>query len=189
MRDENQIHYDAAGAYRKVSVPPVKPMGDYIPFEPLFPRFNDVVRKMARFIPYKLANEAYVDFEAMKADAAANGGWFKVNIDHSAYTIFEQPSVNWAFRAWHDSCHLAADADFSEAGEREAMWRMVDQLIDAYGSTPLTLFWVEVIYIEVMGQFYHLQEFGVFPEDQRQFMLDRLEQTGWDRNEAHYADF
>lgn len=49
----------------------------------------------------------------------ATGGRIIVWTGASDRTIFGDPAVNHAFRAWHDWCHLVLEADFSQDGEHK----------------------------------------------------------------------
>ena len=86
-------------------------------------------------------------------------------------TIFDDPEINFAFRAWHDAHHLLLNAPFSPEGEAEvarAMQRDIDALFgpeDDIGQRYKAL-----IDAEVMGQLaYSLHHGGAFPDNQRAF--------------------
>lgn len=44
-------------------------------------------------------------------------GIFVVWSGASEHTIFGDPEINYAFRAWHDWCHWRRKSDFSPSGE------------------------------------------------------------------------
>jgi hypothetical protein len=75
-------------------------------------------------------------------------------------TIYGDPEVNHAFRAWHDLCHWSGEYDFSVQGEAAVCKMQAFQLRQMFGSTPQTKRWAEIIRAEVIGQrlFYGLNK-------------------------------
>lgn len=149
--------------------------------KPMFPEFNRLVWRMIEEldIQYTLTNDQYATFEEMKMDAEMRGGVFSVNRLHSDCTVFGDADTNWAFRAWHDSCHIKMDADFSRLGEERAMGLMMAHLDEKFDLNA-PLLWYEIIQVEVMGQFDYLEKWGEFPVDQRAFMAQELALRGYD---------
>lgn len=137
------------------------------------PTFDYVVSLMApKNIRYSASQ--YASFEAMRDDYEATG-YLTINVEHSDHTIFGAPSTNWRFRAWHDSQHIAANADFSPAGERVAANRQMDQIAFLNGPTLQDKRrWVALVDAEVNGQGEYYAEHGVFPDDQRAFVTQYL---------------
>lgn len=88
-------------------------------------------------------------------------------------TIYADPSVNWAFRAWHDSVHLAIGADFSHAGEVAACEAQIASLREQFPRMPVL--WSALLRIEVVGQVIALESSGSFVSDQVSFTLATLE--------------
>lgn len=144
--------------------------------------FNALVLHMVSIhVPqgYDLSSEQTQDYEQMKADFQRDGR-LTVNTGFSDHTIFGSASVNWAFRAWHDSCHLAGDYDFSPEGERKAALMQQHQVIDAFPlGHPKLQFFLDLINIEVNGQVAYFQANGDFPTDQLTFTQDELEKRGY----------
>ena len=81
-------------------------------------------------------------------------------------TIYGDRAINWAFRAWHDSLHLALNADFSMQGEKLVALEQC-RLI---GSDAMA----KIIMGEVVGQVEYLNKYGHFPTDQFVFMRNYL---------------
>lgn len=78
-------------------------------------------------------------------------------------TIWGEPSLNYKFRAWHDSLHIRTGLDFSVKAELE-----LTRLSLSYFDGNLA----EVIRAEVGGQVEHFERFGTFPTDQVAFVID-----------------
>lgn len=84
--------------------------------------------------------------------------WFGASED----TIYGNASVNWAFRAWHDSLHLKLGAPFTFEGEKLVALEQA-RLVD----NPRL---GDIIMAEVVGQAEHLEKHGEFPANQRAFI-------------------
>lgn len=85
-------------------------------------------------------------------------------------TIYGCPTVNHAFRAWHDSLHLKLNAPFTLEGEARVAREQARILGgDVHGA---------VILGEIVGQAEHFAKFGEFPTDQMAFMLQYLKRKG-----------
>jgi hypothetical protein len=92
----------------------------------------------------------------------------------SEHTIFGDPEVNYAFRAWHDWCHWRGRHFFTPEGERAATLMQCDQLVTLYGDTPRTRYWHRIIEAEIIGQTSYREMYGEFPVDQYAFVVDYL---------------
>ena len=97
-------------------------------------------------------------------------------------TIYGDPEVNYAFRAWHDWCHWRGRHDFSLEGERATCAMQRAHLVALYGESPQTHRWRRILQAEVIGQREHFDRHGVFPDDQRAFVESYL------RSETQAAD-
>lgn len=84
----------------------------------------------------------------------------------SDQTIYGDPMVNWAMRAWHDSIHLKLNAGFDSLGEK----RVGLEQARLIGGDRLGI----VLVAEVIGQVEYLDRFGSFPIDQVQFVRNYL---------------
>lgn len=148
---------------------------------PIDSEFNAIVLHLVRLhVPkgYRLTSENMDSFEQMKR-MFQESGFITVNTGFSDNTIFGSASVNWAFRAWHDSCHLALNADFSPEGERQAAALQQKQLVAAFPTHPKLKYFIDLIDIEVNGQLAHYLNTGQFPADQFQFTLNELKKRGY----------
>lgn len=151
--------------------------------KPLFPAFNSVVCAMAkRALPrgYTVTvHEPYMRdgkpcLDLMSQDYATTGR-LKVWQGASDRTIFGDPCINWAFRAWHDYCHVVGKHGFTLEGERLTATRQIRNMRAAYGYSGVArVGWDKVLWIEVVEQAEHFAATGAFPVDQRAFMLNRL---------------
>lgn len=99
-----------------------------------------------------------------------NTGTIKVWSGASDNTIFHDPAINHAFRAWHDYCHKLLNADFSLQGEL---------LVAQYQANILGVNKLhgDLIMIEVYQQAKHFYDTGVFPIDQVAFTTKLLKQV------------
>ena len=140
--------------------------------------FNALVETMSRgMLTWEPVDTDYSSYEEMRQDYLATGV-LKVNTDHSDYTIFGDPRTNWAFRAWHDTCHLLADADFSLEGEKKAADLQIKQMwaFMGKGSAVAPLF-ERLIHAEVVGQAEYFFETGKYPENQYDWAVEYLRKT------------
>ena len=80
-------------------------------------------------------------------------------------TIYGNPSVNWAFRAWHDSVHLDHGIGLTIPGEIAVARIQASLLGGRLG---------DVLYAEVGGQAEYYMKNGHFPVDQKGFIQDYL---------------
>ena len=132
--------------------------------------FNVAVKRMAEILMptgYDVADEAPNDFEALKAHVAKTGRML-VWKGESEDTIFGCPETNWAFRAWHDWCHIKGGFPFTVKGETLAAGMQASQLITVYGC-EMSRYWRKLIACEVVGQAAFHEVTGNFPSDQREF--------------------
>lgn len=90
----------------------------------------------------------------------------------SDQTIYGDPCVNWAFRAWHDAEHACGLFDFTLAGEALACEAQIKRLLQSYPRAPQS--WVTIIRAEVIGQAVRYHETGSFPDDQFTFIRQAL---------------
>jgi hypothetical protein len=84
-------------------------------------------------------------------------------------TIFRDASVNWAFRAWHDSLHLKTRLDFSVDAEIELGRIQASQCYNQFA---------DLIYAEVAGQAMHYKLTGLFVSNQIEFAKQYLTKIG-----------
>ena len=79
----------------------------------------------------------------------------KVCSEDAENTIYADPEVTYAFRAWHDWCHWRGRLDFSLDSEL-AVWRMhCAQIIGLYDDNARTRRWSAILYAEIVGHLHH----------------------------------
>jgi hypothetical protein len=122
-------------------------------------------RRILRIAPSHTAQDyAPATFEALKGQSV---GSLVVWAGASDKTIYGDPTVNHAFRAWHDSLHLALNAPFTLQGERIVA---LEQARLIGGET-----FGHIIMAEVVGQAEYFALTGQFPVDQKAFDLKYLQ--------------
>jgi hypothetical protein len=84
-------------------------------------------------------------------------------------TIFGSPSVNYAFRAWHDWHHIAGQYPFTREGERLAMLAQQRDIRTLYRYTRQADWFCRILECEIVGQFDYAAKHGFFPVDQAAF--------------------
>lgn len=92
----------------------------------------------------------------------------------SDHTIYADPAVNWAFRAWHDTAHLAhiERHTFDLDGEALACELQILQLRRRFENMPER--WAQILRAEIIGQAQYLERTGAFPVDQYDFIKGEL---------------
>lgn len=174
------------GQAQGVDYMPAAVNNPYLP--PLFPRWNVAVMHLAnRTNPrgwdvksgtgYRLDAgndvEAPATLEAQKAWVRRHG---RVCVDgrHSLMTIYGDPEVNYAFRAWHEATHIRLNAPFTRAGEARVCAAQQADVAKLYGRREAFMF-AHILHCEVLEQAEELERTGRFPADQRAFTLSRLD--------------
>ncbi len=138
--------------------------------------FNAAVLTIcSRVLPggYDVSDSAPETYDELIAHLDA-GGRMIVYSGGSERTIYGDPEVNFAFRAWHDWCHWRGRYDFSHEGERAACAMQGDHLIARYGESSETRRWRRILQAEIIGQREYFDRHGTFPEDQRAFVAAYL---------------
>lgn len=118
--------------------------------------------------PHFPTPDAPSDFAALQAWAAAQapGEPMPVFDGGCEATIFSSPAVNHAFRAWHDSLHLAHGLGFDKAGE----YGTAGLHAEAAAAAGLSPEDQRALIFEVVGQFEYAAVRGEFPADQALFI-------------------
>ncbi len=140
--------------------------------EPFSVDLNTAIMKMAALLlpdGFDVAGDAAHTFETLKAHLDA-GGRLVVWSGGSQATVYGDPHVNYAFRAWHDWCHWRGNHDFSLEGEVATCEMQCRQLIARFGDTERTRCWCDIIRAEIIGQGIYYHRHKRFPEDQRAFV-------------------
>lgn len=103
-------------------------------------------------------------------------GRFPVYAGASERTIFGDPAVNHAFRAWHDAWHLRLRAPFTPEGEERVYREQHVELVQWWsGDTSnenqkLLRDALALLRAEILGQLEHQSAHGAFPVNQRAFV-------------------
>jgi hypothetical protein len=142
----------------------------------LHPGLNRAIIEMTKLVlpdGFVVAANTPSTFETLKAHLDA-GQRLAVWSGGSHATIYDDPSVNYAFRAWHDWCHWRGDHDFTLAGEMSACEMQCDQLVMRFGDSPTTRLWCRIVRAEIIGQALFFDRHGRFPGDQRAFVESYL---------------
>lgn len=138
--------------------------------------FNAAVLTICnRVLPagYDVSNTAPETYEELIAHLDA-GKRMVVHGGGSEQTIYGDPEVNFAFRAWHDWCHWRGRHDFSHEGERAACAMQSEHLVTLYGESSQTRRWRRILQAEIIWQREFFDANGFFPEDQRAFVAAYL---------------
>ncbi len=138
--------------------------------------FNAAVLTIcSRVLPggFDVSDKAPETYEELVAHLDA-GRRMLVYSGGSQRTIYGDPEVNFAFRAWHDWCHWRGRYDFSYEGERAACTMQGDHLVALYGESSQTRRWLRILEAEIIGQRDYFDRHGIFPEDQRAFAENYL---------------
>jgi hypothetical protein len=145
--------------------------------EPLDLAFNAAVVSIARrLFPYgfDVSDQAPRTFDELKALFDADKR-LVVYSGGSSSTIYADPGVNYAFRAWHDWSHWVGHHDLTFPGEVAVCKRQQADLVELYGDNEQTRRWCKLIHAEIAGQAtYHLYH-KRFPDNQRAFVEAFLE--------------
>ena len=147
---------------------------------PLDRSFNAAVLHIAgRLLPcgFDVGADAPSTLQALK-DHYATTRRIKVWDGASEQTIFGDREVNYAFRAWHDWCHLTGNLQFTTEGKRRAAVMQCDHLTKLYGMDKRTAAWHQIVRVEVIDQAEEFERTGEFVQDQRAFDVSRLHQAG-----------
>jgi hypothetical protein len=129
-------------------------------------RLNERILELApRFEVSDRAPGTFADLVASRT-----GGLLQVWPGASEGTIYGDPRVNWAFRAWHDALHLSLGAGFDLEGER----RVAEEQARVLGCDGMGA----IVLAEVLDQAEHFARTGAFPTDQAAFMAMALRRRG-----------
>lgn len=135
-------------------------------------RFNvATLQACNRVLPcgFDVSADAPNIFEALKAHYAETGRVL-VWSGASDQTIFGDPEINYAFRAWHDSRHITENLDFSLDSEIKVCLAQIRDLRAIYGNGRLLQHFADILSAEVIGQALYERANGGFPIDQAGFV-------------------
>lgn len=145
---------------------------------PVLKRFDGAVLAMAARVwgqGWDESPEAPETFIALREEYARRN---RITVFNGAsdLTIYGEPAVNIAFRAWHDWCHLAGGHNFSVAGETAAAEMQCNHLRFHYGMSEKTEVLCALVKSEVIGQADYYARTKQFVKHQRPFVLHYMAQ-------------
>ncbi len=142
---------------------------------PLSIAFNVAVLHItARALPcgFDVSPNAPQDYDSLVSHYDKTGRVLVWN-GASGATIFSDPEVNFAFRAWHDSKHITARLPFTRAGELAALELQKADVRAIYTGATADSF-CAFLDAEIRGQFDYCEKHGAFPVRQAAFALAYL---------------
>ena len=138
---------------------------------PISRAFNACILTMAnRLFPagYDVSDKAPDTLESLTDHINSTGRMLVWN-GASGATIFADPEVNWAFRAWHDFHHWKGQFAFDREGELKCLTAQQADVLKVYGPGPLSDLFCHLLECEIAGQLDHEETYGEFPADQVEF--------------------
>jgi len=142
--------------------------------------FNAFVMGVAnRLFPcgYTVSDNAPADLAQLTKQM--DTGRCVVSSCHSDNTIFGDPEVNWAFRAWHDHCHYRLQASFTMLGECIVAHEMCCDIDNLMGKgCVIGRKYKNYVMEEVIGQYVSMCNNGAYTDVQMDFARDWLEYEG-----------
>jgi hypothetical protein len=139
---------------------------------PLDPAFNATILSIAaRLFPdgFDVSPDAPSTYKALKVHLDA-GKRLVVYDGGCEGTIYANPKVNHALRAWHDWSHWKGGHDFSVEGETGAFNTQRQHLIDLYGENEQTRRWTLLLHADIVGFRLYYERHKRFVDDQRGFI-------------------
>lgn len=127
---------------------------------------NNTILKKAKGLRYLVK-----DLAPQNENELFNSSGLIIWSGSSDNTIYQDKSVNWAFRALHDALHLKTGLGFSPKHEIE--------MGKIQASKESSSFLAEIIFCEVAEQAAYFEKTGLFVADQVEFTLNYLKQKGF----------
>jgi hypothetical protein len=129
-----------------------------------------ILETTARLLPdgFDVSDDAPQTYEQLKTLMDA-GNRMRVWTGGSEDTIYNEPYVNYAFRAWHDICHWEGQFGFTVDGEIATCEMQCRQLFEFYGNNETTQQWCTILRAEIVGQALYFQRHKRFPKKQTHF--------------------
>jgi len=90
-------------------------------------------------------------------------------------TIYGDPHVNYAFRAWHDWCHWTGSHPFTPEGEYAVYLMQCGHLVSLFGPSMRLERWCRILRAEIVGQQEYFYQNGCYPANQRRFIENYLD--------------
>jgi len=125
----------------------------------------------SRLLPtgFDVSENAPATFEGLIAHLD-NGKRMVVFSGGSTATIYADPDINYAFRAWHDFCHWRGEHDLSLDGEAATCLMQCRHLRHFYSNERKLRRWSLILRAEVIGQGRYFHYHKHFPANQRGFV-------------------
>lgn len=136
---------------------------------PLNETLNSVIELMADQIDYEISDEGLGTYREL-VDHMDAGKKLLIYSGGSGSTIFADPSVNHAFRAWHDYTHYTCGYDFSTVGEMFTCNQQITDIINVFGA-EVAQECIPYLAVEIIGQRLYFKKYGGYISDQRAFAL------------------
>lgn len=133
---------------------------------PFSPKLNQFIIDNQYKYPYVINNELHTLVEI--TEFYKSKGVLGVSDIGCENTIFGNKNINLAFRAWHDSIHIKHNLPFTLEGELAVFNEIQSQLHCNYYFEKLLL------YGDIIGQTLYYEKYKVFPDNQRDFVIDFL---------------
>ena len=114
--------------------------------------------------PHEVRSVAPQTWRDIQASAKENGR-IVVWSGEAQHSIYGDAQVNYAFRAWHDHCHLVNGYEFTIAGETAAVDAQCAMLRHAFPGAPSL--WSQLLRADVLGVVYTLHAGLGYIADQR----------------------
>lgn len=134
---------------------------------PFSERLNTFILEKAKELKFVSGVFEEVDFSTFKQETEQNG-YMKISSEYCENTIFGDPEVNIAFRAWHDATHLQLNEGFDYMAETRVAFAQIAELPREWEYERL------LILTEVVAQAAYHQKTGGFVENQRLFTINTL---------------
>lgn len=121
--------------------------------------------------PYDVGGKNAV---SVMRDTVASSGTLWVSSDFCEGTIYETASDNHWFRFIHDMGHILYGCEFDYAGETRlhgSLWQWIESCPQFWALTSEQQRWVKAVYLaDTQGQTEYFELFGVFPNNQAEFV-------------------
>ena len=128
----------------------------------LSPSLNELITAQASHINYVVSDHAPSTFKEL--NECLSTGNLVVWAGASDKTIYGDPAINWAFRAWHDTLHFTHGLDFSLAHEMAIAELHCCPILSDYDR--------ELLWKDTAGQITEYNNNGEFIIEQAQFVTN-----------------
>lgn len=137
--------------------------------KPLSETLNTVIELMTERIDYSVSDEAPNSYAELKS-LLDGGEQLVVYSGGSETTIFADPKINFAFRAWHDLTHYQYEYDFSLIGEMFTCNAQIYEVTYTLGA-DIAQHCRPYLTAEIIGQRLYYDKYKCYVEDQQAFVL------------------